>query len=296
MRKLVILLILLSLSGCASFDFRNETPQSLIDKSNLLVKQKRWVEADELLSEAVREFPNDKQLQAALTNVQQAWQSNKLRLEDWILLYETESMLLQRPLLISMAQSDPDSLILMARVKLHESSLRSKRDLMIACAENHLGTELKLARRCIEAARKINASTQVKILLENITTKQEQIKKKQVAQNKAQKRNAAIKQSKKYLQENAYFKVIQLLEPLLTENQDDPELSLLFQEAKTGRDLQILQLISYGDKLYRAERIKEALAIWKKAQELDPNLEELTTRITRANTVLEQIQKIKEDK
>ena len=144
---------------------------------------------------------------------------------------------------------------------MHNASLSSKRTLLIACAENHQGKELKLARRCIDAARIIKDSPKVQSLLTAITQKQQGIKREQVARHKAEQRNVAIAKSRQHLEKNEYVQVVQLLQPFVIENSDDPEVNVLYQEAKAGRDLQILQLISHGDRLYRTERTAEALAV-----------------------------------
>ncbi len=296
MRRLLIVIIFSVLSGCASLDLSQDTPDSLLKKSSLLVNQQRWGEAEELLSEGAQKFPNDIQIQEMLAKIRTDWQTNNQRLEDWILLYETESMLAQRPLLVSLSQSDPDNLILKARLQLHNALLSPKRALLINCAENHQDKEIKLARRCIEAARIINDSPKVQTLLAAIRQKQQGIKMEQVARVKAEQRNTAITKSREYLEKNQYAQVIQLLQPFVIENPDDLEIKVLYQEADAGRDLQILQLISQGDILYRSERTEEALAIWKQAELLDPGFEDLNTRIVRAEKVLKQLQKIKESK
>ena len=294
MRMLFIVIVLLIQTGCATLDLTQETPQSILSKSSLLIKQKHWAKAEELLSEGAQKFPEDVQIREKLAEVRSDWKTNKQRLEDWMLLYETEAMLLQRPLLVSMSQSDPDSIILKARLQLHNASLSSKRALLIACAENHQGKEIKLARRCIEAARIINESAKVKQLLTGIKKKQQGIKQEQVARDKAEKRTTAISSSRQYLENGEYVQVVEILQPIVVQDPDDLEVNVLYQEAKAGRDLQILQLISQGDRLYRNERTEEALAIWKKAEQLDPDFEDLNTRIVRAQRVLQQLQKIKD--
>jgi tetratricopeptide (TPR) repeat protein len=294
MIRVISLLLFLNLTACATLDLTRETPQSILKKTNLLVKQKRWAEAEELLSQGAQEFPDETQIRDKLAEVQSEWQTNVQRLEDWMLLYETEAMLLQRPLLVSMSESDPDDIILKARLQLHNASLRSKRALLIACAENHQGKEIKLARRCIEAARIINETYKVQQLLAGIKEKQQGIQREQLARNKAEQRQTAIAQSRKHLENNEYVEVVQLLQSVIAEHPDDVELNVLYQEAKAGRDLQILQLISQGDRLYRSERTEEALDVWKQAEQLDPTFEDLNTRIVRAEKVLKQLQKIKE--
>ena len=153
--------------------------------------------------------------------------------------------------------------------------------------------EIRLARRCINAAGIISSSPKVLKLQSMIEQIQQGLKNEQVARAKAEERTIAIETANKYMSKNEFVKVVETLEPFVIENPDDQEISQLFQDAQEGINKQILQLIAQGDSLYRSERTKEALVVWKQAEKLNPNFEGLNTRIARAEKVLEQLQKIK---
>lgn len=286
--------MIILLSSCVSIDLKLEDPESILKRSNTLVQQKRWGEANNLLKHGTKRFPQNLALKDALIQVQSDWQGTKRRLEDWILVYETEGMILQRPLLVSMVLSDPSDLLLKSRLLLLDASLNSKRERLIACAKNQSSKGLKLARRCIEAAKIINLSHQVQTLLSKIKSEQEGLKNRQSALSKAEKRSATLFQARKFLQESSYSQAVNVLSPLSEASKDDQELTVLLQEAITGRDLQVLQLINHGDRLYREEHIQEAVNIWQQAAVLDPELVDITIRVERAKKVLHQLQQLRD--
>jgi len=99
--------------------------------------------------------------------------------------------------------------------------------------------------------------------------------------------------ARSHLHEQYYYEAVKILEPLIEKNKKDQEVRVLMEEAVTGRDLQVLQLISHGDRLYREEHIEDALAIWRQAASLDPDNSGIKRRIERANRVIERLQQIR---
>ncbi|RLA03870.1 MAG: hypothetical protein DRQ47_04335, partial [Gammaproteobacteria bacterium] len=221
------------------------------------------------------------------------WELRKRRLEDWMLVYETEGLLLQRPLLVSMSQSEQGDVILKTRLLFLDASLNSRQEQLIDCSRFQRDKGIKLARRCIEAANKIKTSTQVQELLAEITEEQKDIRKQQLVKGEVASRNEIMDQAKIHLQKQFYYQAVQELQPLLEQKSEDEQVKLLMVEAITGRDMQLLQLVSHGDRLYREEKIKQALAIWQQAALLDPENEEVKQRIRRAKKVINKLQELR---
>ncbi len=305
MRTYVIFaLAILLLSGCAANQTRTavdyKSPKALLKKSDALVKLEHWGEVQILLKRGVALFPESKAIKKALAKVKRDWDDKKRRLEDWMLVYETEGLLLKRPLLVSMTQSDTNDFLLKSRLLFLDSTLNSKRRLLIACTQHQFDKALKLAKRCVDAAKKIHLSIQVKTLLRKIDRQQSGIKKqkrvraqKKVALSRAEARNSVLKQARSHLQQQFYYEAVKALEPLARQNKKDQEINILMEEAITGRDLQVLQLISHGDRLYREEHITEAVAVWEQAAILNPADTNITRRIGRAKKVLDNLQDIR---
>ncbi len=300
----IILSTALLLGGCTSNAPRSnqvlKSPTSLLEKSTALVKHQRWGEAQKLLEEGVKRYPEDQAIKQKMIHVRAEWERKKRRLEDWILVYETEGLLLKRPLLVSMSQSDPSDFLLKSRLLFLDSSLNSKRKKLVACTQNQFDRELKLAKRCIESAKKIHLSIQVQGLLKKIESEQKGVKeRKQIraqkkrALSRAESRNDILIQARSHLQQQFYYEAVKVLEPLVAQDSGDQETNILMEEAKTGRDLQVLQLISHGDRLYREEQLQNAVAIWEQAAIINPSHVGIAGRIDRAKRVLEKLKEIR---
>ncbi|MCP4412646.1 MAG: hypothetical protein GY808_08800 [Gammaproteobacteria bacterium] len=300
MKIWITLSLLLFISGCISTfnrpDTKLDSVNSYINKSKALIKLQRWNEAYQLLQQGTIQFPKNQTIKAALEKTSMDWENRNNRLESWMLVYEMEGLLLKRPLLISMAESDPDNYRYISRLSYLKNTLLKNRSLLISCAEHQIKRNLRLAKRCIEAARIIKASNDVSKLAYKIAQKQSGVTKRK--EQKAKKSDAdahidGIKGAKIQLEAQAYYEAINLLQPLLLSNSEDIEANLLMDEAKAGRSLQVLRLTRQGDQFYRDEKIEEALKSWETAASLYPESSELQSRIERAKKVLEQLQEIR---
>jgi len=292
--------IALLLSGCITTRIDIQPAATILLESKNLVKRQHWGEAQILLQQGIKWYPKNLALQKALTKVQLEWTNKKRRLEDWMLVYEIEGLLLKRPLLVSMSQSDPDDNLLQSRLEFLDTTLNSKRELLISCTEYQIDLDLRLARRCIESAKKIRISTQVKTLLAQIKEIQKGIKQvqtgikfKKQALTRKESRNRDLTQARHHLQQKFYYDAITLLQPHFNQNNEDQEVKELMQQAVTGRDLQVLQLVSHGDRLYREEHIIQAVIVWKQAAVLNPTNDGIASRINRAQKVLDKLKEIR---
>jgi tetratricopeptide (TPR) repeat protein len=312
-------LSIILLSGCISshYDTENEpkTVKGLLAKTDRLIKQQRWGEALNTLKQGIESHPNEQLLEEKQFAVNFKWTAVKRRLEDWILIYEVEGLLSQRPLLVSMSQSKPDDFFLKLRLSKVNSKLNARRNSLLRCSKYQLDKDIKLTRRCIESARRVEVTEEIKQLLnlldiqlstqqqdianknqdikdknQDITDKKELKNAKLVADNKAAFRASKIMLARSHIQARLYFEALVLLEPLLLEDKYDQKVTMLIDEAITGRDLQILQLISHGDKLYRKEKTIEAISIWQQASRLNPKDSSIKRRIERALKVIENLE------
>ena len=296
---LAIILLVLQLAGCAFFQsttpkIKFKSADNVLNKTQRLVKQQRWGEAQILLEQGVNQYPENQSIKSILTKIQNNWYITKRRLEDWMQVYETEGMLLKRPLLVSMTQSDPYDIELKSRRKKLESRLNLKHKNMVSCAKRQVDTELKLARRCVEAAKIIHLSIQVQDLLTQIERQQTSIKNLKKL-TETEQRNALLMKARAYLGERSYYEAVKVLEAVILQTKTDQEVNILMDEAVTGRDLQVLQLINHGDRLYREEQIEKALLFWQEAALLNPSQSDIAMRIERAQKVLDKLQQIRSD-
>ena len=75
---------------------------------------------------------------------------------------------------------------------------------------------------------------------------------------------------------------------------NNPEISDLRQAAEKAINPQIEALVKLGDHLYLDEQLEAALATWQAALVLNPQDQEIASRIDRANTVLSKLQHLRE--
>lgn len=300
MKILITLSLLILLGGCVTtFDKpqqKLDSVESYVNKSKTLLKQQRWSEAHKLLQTAVMQFPDSKVIQTTLDKTEKDWLQRNNRLESWMLVYETEGLLLKRPLLITMVESDPDNYRLKRRLSKLKNTLLENRESLIFCTENQLHINLRLAKRCIDAARIIKPSKDVSVLTSKIAQKQSGITKRKqqkakISHQRTQKER--IKEAKAQLEAQAYHQAINILQPILLVNSEDVEANQLMDEANAGRSLQVLRLTRQGDQFYRDEKIELALKTWETAAILYPESTELKSRIDRARKVLEKLQEIR---
>jgi len=300
MKIWIILSILVLLGGCiTTFNQPQQeldSVESYINKSKTLLKQQRWSEAYQLLEQGSFQFPNSQVIHTALDKTARDWQNRNIRLESWMLVYETEGLLLKRPLLITMAESDPDNNHLKRRLSTLKSTLLENRKSLIICTEQQLNANLRLAKRCIDAARIIKPSKDVTTLAVNIAQKQSGITKRKEQKAKISHDEAHkefIKEARAHLEAQAYHQAINILQPMLLLNSEDIEANLLMDEANAGRSLQVLRLTRQGDQFYRDEKIELALKTWETAALLYPESTELKSRIERARKVLDKLEEIR---
>ncbi len=300
MKIWIALSFILLISGCITpfgrSDIKLDSVNSYINKSKALIKQEQWKKAHQLLQQGTKQFPNNQTIIAALEKTTVDWQNSNNRLENWMLVYETEGLLLKRPLLISMAESDPDNNPIKSRLSDLKSTLLENRSLLISCTEQQIMRNLRLAKRCIDAARIIKPSKDVSKLTKIIAQKQSGITKRKEQKAKIsneEDHKETITEVKTLLEAQAYYLAINTLQPLLLLNSEDEEANMLMDEAIAGRSLQVLRLTRLGDQYYRDEKIEQAINSWESAVLLYPDSTELKSRIERARKVLEKLQEIR---
>jgi len=84
-----------------------------------------------------------------------------------------------------------------------------------------------------------------------------------------------------------------LMSQLEKQGVDNQEFEKLRTQLASDVARQVKHLIDIGATQYSQQRYEEALDVWKKAQVLDPNNEQLTARIKRATRVLEKLQTLR---
>lgn len=161
-----------------------------------------------------------------------------------------------------------------------------RRSNLLECSSEHQGQKLDLALDCAYLAHKVSQSSESE---ENFN----QIKK--LIADKARGSLAADKNKSKgneYSQPN-YKTSIDALNRLLEVAPEDKEAKQLLTQLKSIQGKRIASLMARGDRLYREEKVGEALTVWIEAVKLDDDNKAVSDRIARARKVLGEVNKIK---
>ncbi len=216
-----------------------------------------------------------------------------------MLVYETEGILLQRPLLVAMINSDPENQLLKLRLGEMDAKLDTNHKQLMSCSEQQMDRNLRLTTRCMDAAKIIHTNKNVLALANKLEQKQSGIRKQkeqlaQIQSNEVHEEKLTL--ARNLLEQHSYNQVINVLQPILLASNNDQEVNTLMDEAIAGRDLQVLRLIRRGDQLYREEKIQEAVKVWKLAAKLYPDSLAMYQRLETANNVIQTLDVIRSKK
>jgi tetratricopeptide (TPR) repeat protein len=98
---------------------------------------------------------------------------------------------------------------------------------------------------------------------------------------------------KKACQEKQFAEAQRLRSQLEKQGVDTPEFTTLRTHLTTNVAAHVRDLIKKGGVLYSQRQYDEALTVWKQAQSLDPNNEQLIARIKRVTRVKENLQNLR---
>lgn len=305
MKILPILLLVVLLAGCSAITTtvspvtKATTPSVLVKQAETLYKQEQWHKAVALLDAGVNQFPEERRMVELRSEIIRDWEMRKRNKEDWILVYETQSLKEKIPYLEDLATIDPENLITKSRLLFWKNLLESKVTGLIACGSVHLHLDQALAEECATLAEKIKPTEESAHLLKKIkqshaaqkrTERSEQAVREK--QNTAQQREHLMKLARAQLSDDAIPDAIASLNRLLELVPDDAEGRALLDQVIQLRDEKVTRLIAFGDALYREEQIEQAVSVWESAEKLDMGRQDVAARIDRAMKVLERLREI----
>lgn len=305
MKRLLILLVLVLLTGCSAIVTKTvpatsgASPETLVKQAQMLHKQKQWHEAMALLDAGLDQYPEELRIAELRSEIKRDWGMHKRNREDWILVHETRALQKKIPYLEELAAIDPENLITKSRLLFWKNTLESKVSGLIACGSVHLHLDQSLAEACATLAEEIKHTEESTYLLRKIsqshaarerTQRSEQAVREK--QNTAQRRERLLKQARSQMGDEAIPDAIASLQRLLELVPGDPEGSALLEQVIQLRDEKVASLIAFGDALYREEQIEQAVSVWESAEKLDMGRQDVAARIDRAMKVLERLREI----
>lgn len=303
-----IIALIFLLGGCSTISTKplpvakDVPPETLLREAETLHRQERWHEALTLLNEGVKRHPDHLRITELRSEIKRDWEIRKRNKEDWILVLETRALRQKIPHLEELAAIDPNNLITKSRLLFWTNLLESRMAGLIACGSVHLHLDQALAEACASLAEQIKPTPESGHLLAKIkqshTAQKLTERTRQAVREKrdtAQQRERLLKQARAQLADDALADAIASLQRLLEVQPEDSEARELLVEVTRLRDQRVINLIAFGDVLYRDEKIEQAVSVWEAAGKLDVDRPEVANRLERAMKVLERLREIQEN-
>jgi tetratricopeptide (TPR) repeat protein len=179
---------------------------------------------------------------------------------------------------------------------------------LLECGRDSLQrNELKTADKCLHASQALQDSPQVRETLARLRRKQDAIQRSQVqqAQIKKVKKEKKLARTRETLTQTLLAQTRQALDDndlpaarttfrkIPDHNSVAPEVIAVRTRLEESIGARVDALIDQGDRLYRGDKVDEAIDTWDKALELDPENTDINVRLERARKVLARLEELK---
>jgi len=275
-------------------------PSDVIQQAEKLRMEGNWSQAIEVLKEANRQYPGHAELEAVTQRLELNWQNEKRRLEERILVTETDAMLKIIPMLEQLEQGESNDYLLQSRLLFWQQFLQTKVDPLIVCGLEEETRDLWLSRKCLKLAQRIAPSGETEAHLQRVSKKINKVKqalreKKERAEQRQRTRRVEtlLAEAEHDMERGALSSALLKLDEAIRQEPENLRVRELLDEVQSALSQQVSSLVKLGDRLYREEQIGPAIAVWEAALKLDPNEEGIPEKIMRARKVMEKLQHIR---
>jgi len=275
--------------------------QAQISKSLNLVEKGQWQEAELTLNDALDKLPQSAPLQKTYQEFLKQRASYLGSLNTQLTINKAEWLIKDRPVQQQISRALP---VNGKNRNVMEQYRRESQDVfqqLVSCG-NHaeLSKDFALAEKCYLLADRLKPDTDIKDKLANIqkrlmTIRMHEQAQKQTAPAISQLGLNLLGKSKKALQGGHLKQAIDYYDKI---PDNDRNLDMV---AQYGSEMHhrirdnVNQGIELGRKLYSQGQVEQALAVWNKLRDLDPENENLLSHIDRAERVLEKVKKLREE-
>ena len=297
----------LLLSSCSLWPIRQEPPIERIElppdplaTSRELTSAGRFGEALAMLDAAIAQGRNAPAYQKAREQTLQQKSREEQRLQDLLLVEQTETRRVQLPLYEEWARMDPDNREVTLQRDSISQALQSDRERLSECGLRQLEIRPELAQACLELAKSLKPTQRDQLLLDLLAEqekKHEQAKAQQQQDIREQQRKNRIRNSlleAKLLYEKDQFNAARkLLNQVLAEDRENSQAKTLLEQLEAHLQTHLESLLKTGDKLYQEGKIEGAQDIWEAALRLDPENPLAKEKLERAKRVLENLDSLR---
>ncbi|MCB1774355.1 MAG: hypothetical protein KDI88_12115 [Gammaproteobacteria bacterium] len=278
--------------------------------SRRLSAEGRWAEAIDAIDGAQRRAPDDTRLLLQREQLQQRWERVRRLIDDQIMIAEAEANKNRLDWLKTLSRARPDDLLVTSRRIFAREELNGRLPALLACSEWHVEIERALARRCQVLAGELAMTAEDRAVVQRVGDRLDAAERELAAAASTRKprqrprglqpaddqrlAREMLQDAKQAVEAEDYRRALDTLDQVAALQPNNPEISDLRQAAEKAINPQIEALVKLGDHLYLDEQLEAALATWQAALVLNPQDQEIASRIDRANTVLSKLQHLRE--
>ncbi len=284
-----------------AIDASRRYEQTQIANSLNLIEKGKWHEAELTLNNAIEKLPDSKPLQKTYNEFlkQRAEYLNSLYTR--LSINKAEWLAKDKPIQQQLSRTLPEDRKTLAAMDEYHSQTRHVYQQLLACGEKATNTnDLILAEQCYRLADKLQPSESIKDTLENIRQKLAHAQvpareQKQHPPSISQLGHNLLEKSKKALDAGKLRLAINQFEKIPGPDKNLDAVKTYGDEMHRRIRENVNQGIELGRKLYSQGQVEQALAVWNKLRDLDPDNENLLSHIDRAERVLEKIKRLRKE-
>lgn len=272
-----------------------------IAKSLTLIEKGQWHQADLVLSDAREKLPDSRALRKTYEEFTIQRDQYLKNLYTQFDINKAEWLVKNKPVELKLMRTLPDDNQTRQAMADFNQQTREVFPQLIKCGEQaEKAGDLQLARQCYQLADKLQPDPGLKKILVRVQLNLEQQllpipqpgqqtpKLSLLGRTLLQKSKKALDAGNLKLALNHYEKI----------PDDDKQLPVIRNyRKKMDRRIHenVSQGIELGRKLYSQGQVEQALAVWNKLRDIDPDNENLLSHIDRAERVLEKIKQLRKE-
>jgi tetratricopeptide (TPR) repeat protein len=275
--------------------------QEQISKTLTLIEKGQWHEAELTLNDAIEKLPTSQPLQKTHQELirQRTQYLNDLYCQMDI--NRAEWLVKDKPLQQQLVHAIPDDKKNLQAMEDYRKDTQRVYQHLLVCANAASNiNDLELADRCYQLANKIQPSASVKSAIADI---QEKLSREQKPIQEQKQKTPPVSQlgrnlldkSKKALQAGNLKLALSYYDKIPGSDKNQATVKAYMEEMNHRIRDNVNQGIELGRKLYSQGQVEQALAVWNKLRELDPDNENLLSHIDRAERVLEKIKQLRKE-
>lgn len=275
--------------------------QATITKSLNLIEKGQWHEAELILTNAIEKLPDSQPLHKTYQEFLKQRTVYLKSLYTQLSINKAEWLVKDKPVQQQLDRTLPDDTKTRGAMEEYRRQTRHVYQQLLACGVEATNmSNLEIAEQCYRLADKLLPNATVKNKLAAIRQK---LSRNQKPDKEQQSASPAISQLGHNLLEKSK-KALEAGHLKLAINQynkipgSDKNLDIVkTYGAEMHRRIRenVNQGIELGRKLYSQGQVEQALAVWNKLRDLDPDNENLLSHIDRAERVLEKIKKLRKE-